>query len=62
MAQGAEPAVPELVRALVAAGVAIHAVMPARQTLEERFMSLLGAGNPNGRGGEASGGPAERTG
>jgi len=58
----AEPAVPELVRALVAAGMAVHAVVPARQTLEERFMSLLGAANPNGRGEEASGSPAERTG
>jgi ABC-2 type transport system ATP-binding protein len=38
----AEAAVPGLVAALVARGGEIHAVVPTRQTLEERFMSLLG--------------------
>jgi ABC-2 type transport system ATP-binding protein len=41
----AEAAVPELVRELVARGRAIHAVVPSRQTLEERFLSLLGTGD-----------------
>ena len=39
----AEAKVPALVGELVARGGAIHAVVPTRQTLEERFMSLLGA-------------------
>jgi len=38
----AEAEVPALVGELVARGGAIHAVVPTRQTLEERFMSLLG--------------------
>ena len=38
--------VPELVAKLVARGGAIHAVVPTHHTLEERFMSLLGAGDP----------------
>ena len=38
----AEAKVPALVGELVARGGAIHAVVPTRQTLEERFMSLLG--------------------
>ena len=42
----AEANVPALVAELVARGGAIHAVVPTRQTLEERFMSLLGAGGP----------------
>ena len=33
---------PELVSELVSLGGAIHAVVPTRQTLEERFLSLLG--------------------
>jgi ABC-2 type transport system ATP-binding protein len=37
-----ESRVPELVAELVARGGAIHAVVPTRHTLEERFMSLLG--------------------
>ena len=37
----AEAEVPALVGQLVAHGGAIHAVVPTRQTLEERFMSLL---------------------
>ncbi len=35
--------VPALVAELVARGGAVHAVVPARHTLEERFLSLLGA-------------------
>src|ERR1035437_551178 len=42
----AEANVPALVAELVARGGAIPAVVPTRQTLEERFMSLLGAGAP----------------
>ena len=38
----AEASVPALVADLVARGGAIHAVVPTRHTLEERFMSLLG--------------------
>jgi ABC-2 type transport system ATP-binding protein len=36
-----DDAVPELVRRLVSAGAEIHAVEPARTTLEERFLQLL---------------------
>jgi ABC-2 type transport system ATP-binding protein len=39
----ADARVPELVAALGAAGGAIHAVVPERHSLEERFLSLLGA-------------------
>jgi ABC-2 type transport system ATP-binding protein len=39
----ADADVPALVRELVAAGAAIHAVVPTRQSLEDRFMALLGA-------------------
>jgi ABC-2 type transport system ATP-binding protein len=35
--------VPELVAELVAAGARVYAVEPVRQTLEERFLALLGA-------------------
>jgi ABC-2 type transport system ATP-binding protein len=35
--------VPALVAELVARGGAVHAVVPARRSLEERFLSLLGA-------------------
>jgi ABC-2 type transport system ATP-binding protein len=38
----ADAEVPGLVAALVARGGAIHAVIPRHQSLEERFMSLLG--------------------
>ena len=44
----AEESVPGLVRALVAAGIDVHEVAPARQTLEERFMALLGGDAPAG--------------
>ena len=36
-------AVPELVAELVAGGARVYAVEPVRQTLEERFLALLGA-------------------
>ena len=39
----ADEKVPALVAELVARGGAVHAVVPARHTLEERFLSLLGA-------------------
>jgi ABC-2 type transport system ATP-binding protein len=42
-----ESRVPELVAELVARGAAIHAVVPTRHTLEERFMSLLGPPSDN---------------
>jgi len=45
-----DAAVPDLVAALVAKGVAIHAVVPTRQTLEDRFLALLGADPAEGRG------------
>jgi ABC-2 type transport system ATP-binding protein len=38
----AEADVPALVRDLVERGGAVHAVVPMRHSLEERFMSLLG--------------------
>jgi len=49
----AEADVPALVAQLVAAGGAIHAVVPTHHTLEERFMTLLGA--PDESGGTAPG-------
>jgi len=39
----ADGQVPALVAELVAGGGAVHAVVPARHSLEERFLSLLGA-------------------
>jgi ABC-2 type transport system ATP-binding protein len=48
--------VPRLVGELVARGGAIHAVVPTRQTLEERFMALLGAAPPAGPEGSDPGG------
>jgi hypothetical protein len=42
----AEDRVPALVAQLVAAGAAIHAVVPSRPTLEERFLALLGTEEP----------------
>ena len=54
----AEARVPELVAELVARGAAIHAVVPTRHSLEERFMSLLATptdgGDAAGSGGEAA--------
>jgi ABC-2 type transport system ATP-binding protein len=47
--QGIESdAVPALVTELVSAGARIYAVEPCRQTLEDRFLQILG-GSPNGR-------------
>ena len=56
----ADAAVPRLVAELVARGGAIHAVVPTRQTLEERFMSLLGAATDQGPAPDQ--GPAEPAG
>jgi len=39
----ADGEVPALVAELVSRGGAVHAVVPAHRTLEERFLSLLGA-------------------
>jgi ABC-2 type transport system ATP-binding protein len=56
----ADEKVPELVAALVAGGGAIHAVVPARQSLEERFLSLLGqAPGGSAPGGSGPAGAAE---
>ncbi len=52
----ADEAVPALVGELVARGGAVHAVVPTRHTLEERFLSLLGAASD----GPTRDGPAER--
>jgi ABC-2 type transport system ATP-binding protein len=38
----ADADVPSLVRELVASGADVHAVVPTRQSLEDRFMALLG--------------------
>ena len=50
----ADARVPALVAELVARGGAVHAVVPARHTLEERFLSLLGTApdgaSPGGAG------------
>ena len=43
----AEADVPALVRDLVERGGAVHAVVPMRHSLEERFMSLLGVDGPD---------------
>ena len=43
-------AIPQLVGELVARGGSIHAVVPTRHTLEERFLSLLGATPDTGGG------------
>jgi ABC-2 type transport system ATP-binding protein len=50
----ADADVPALVAALVRAGGAIHAVVPTRPTLEERFLSLLGAGEGSDRAAEGA--------
>ncbi len=42
--------VPDLVAAVVAAGGRIYAVDAGRETLEERFIELLGRGGPDGPG------------
>jgi hypothetical protein len=43
MVEGLDEArVPDLVAALVAAGARVYAVEPRHQSLEERFMQLLG--------------------
>jgi ABC-2 type transport system ATP-binding protein len=47
--------VPELVAELVSRGAAIHAVVPTRHSLEERFMSLLAAPADGGETAEAGG-------
>jgi ABC-2 type transport system ATP-binding protein len=44
-----ETAVPDLVGDLVALGVRVHAVEPARISLEERLLGILRAGNGGGR-------------
>jgi len=44
-------AVPDLVRDLVALGVRVHAVEPARISLEERLLGILRDGNEGGAGG-----------
>jgi ABC-2 type transport system ATP-binding protein len=51
--------VPLLVADLVSRGGAIHAVVPTRHTLEERFMSLLGAADSGGPAGSGDSIPAE---
>jgi ABC-2 type transport system ATP-binding protein len=54
----AEADVPRLVGELVARGGAVHAVIPTRHTLEERFMSLLaqdGAGGADRPGADRPG-------
>ncbi|HEY7073543.1 MAG TPA: ABC transporter ATP-binding protein, partial [Acidimicrobiales bacterium] len=43
-------AVPDLVRDLVALGARVHAVEPARISLEERLLGILRAGDSNGDG------------
>ena len=53
-----ETDVPALVAQLVAAGGAIHAVVPTHHTLEERFMTLLGAPDESGGTGLAAGSAA----
>jgi ABC-2 type transport system ATP-binding protein len=66
----ADADVPALVSALVAAGGRVHAVVPTRHSLEERFLSLLGAPQDSaaappdaggGRPGGAGAGPASST-
>ena len=52
----AEAKVPDLVAELVAHGAAIHAVVPTRHSLEERFMSLLAT---PADGGDAAEGESE---
>jgi ABC-2 type transport system ATP-binding protein len=42
-------AVPSLVRDLVGLGVQVHAVEPARISLEERLLGILRAGSGDGR-------------
>jgi ABC-2 type transport system ATP-binding protein len=59
----AEADVPRLVGELVARGGAVHAVIPTRHTLEERFMSLLaqdGAGGADRPGADRPGADGPR--
>jgi ABC-2 type transport system ATP-binding protein len=59
----AEADVPALVGELVARGGSIHAVVPTRHTLEERFMALLGAApdaSPPDEPGSGASGPGEQ--
>jgi ABC-2 type transport system ATP-binding protein len=42
-------AVPDLVRDLVALGARVHAVQPARVSLEERLIGILRAGDGDER-------------
>lgn len=59
----ADEAVPALVAELVARGGAVHAVVPTRHTLEERFLSLLGAApDAGGVAVDAGGGAADAAG
>ena len=59
-AQADSPAVPDLVRDLVALGVRVHAVEPARITLEERLLGILRAGDDARSGSTTTtGGPAD---
>jgi len=56
-------AVPALIRGLVEAGIDVHEVVPARRSLEEQFMALLGgAGGGDGVGGGAPAPGGERAG
>ena len=45
----AETAIPALVRDLVGLGVAVHAVEPARISLEDRLLGILRTGAEGGR-------------
>jgi hypothetical protein len=59
----AEADVPRLVGELVARGGAVHAVIPTRHTLEERFLSLLaqdGAGGADRPGADRPGADGPR--
>jgi ABC-2 type transport system ATP-binding protein len=53
--------VPALVGELVARGGAIHAVVPTHRSLEEQFMTLLGA-SPDGASPDGESGPADGSG
>ena len=51
-------AIPDLVRDLVALGARVHAVEPARISLEERLLGILRAGDEGGAGDEGDAGRA----
>ncbi len=55
-------AVPDLVRDLVALGARVHAVEPARISLEERLLGILRAGDEGGAGRAGGAGGAGRAG